>query len=104
MVYGQLVPWTSDASWIPSVTILIVLYFAILALWNFYTGLFFIFLLSWVNNFIHKISVEPRSHPIDAVKECLSLYNCLQDGMSTFFYAFFTTSQSNLIFVGLHGN
>jgi len=97
-LFGLLEPWISDDSWTPTVTALFAIYFVILALWILYTGLFFTCLLSWVNKLILKASVEPRLHPFDVANQCLNVYNCLQNGMSTAFYAFFTFSQFVWIF------
>ena len=88
----------SEDCWTTTVTILLVLYFIILSFWNLYTCLVFTCLLSWVNNLTFKASAEPRFNPFAVADHCLSLYNSLQEGMSTAFYAFFTFSQSDLIF------
>ena len=95
--FGFFVPWMSEDCWTTTVTILLVLYFIILSFWNLYTCLVFTCLLSWVNNLTFKASAEPRFNPFAVADHCLSLYNSLQEGMSTAFYAFFTFSQSDLI-------
>ena len=96
--YGLLEPWMSDNSWTPTVTALFAIFFVILALWISFTGLFFVCLISWVEKLILTASVEPRFHPCTVAQHCLSSYNCLQQSMSTTFFAFFTYSQKDFIF------
>ena len=96
--YGLLEPWMSDDSWTPTVTALFAFFFVILALWISFTGLFYVCLISWVEKLILKATVEPRFHPCAIAQRCLSSYKCLQQGMSTTFFAFFSFSQTDFIF------
>ena len=96
--YGLLEPWMSDDSWTPTVTALFAFFFVILASWISLVGLFFVSLISWVEKLILKATVEPRFHPCSVAQDCLSSYNCLQQAMSTTFFAFFAYSQTDFIF------
>ena len=96
--YGVLEPWMLDDSWTSTVTALFAVFFVILALWISFTGLFYVCLISWVEKLTLKAAVEPRFRPCAVAQHCLSLFNCLQQGMSTSFFAFFTFSQTDLLF------
>ena len=96
--YGLLEPWMSDDSWTLTVTTLYVIFYVILGFWISLVGLFFVCLISWVQKLILLASVEPRFHPCTVAQDCLSSYNCLQQGMSTTFFAFFAFSQTDFIF------
>ena len=80
-------------------TALFAVFFVILAFWISFTGLSFVCLISWVDKLVLKATVEPRFHPCAIAQRCLSSYNCLQQGMSTTFFAFFSFSQSQISYL-----
>ena len=76
--YGLLEPYTQEESWTSTVTAIFVIFDAIVACWIFYTGLFFVCLLSWVNKLILKATEEPLFNPLAKAQQCLSMYNSFE--------------------------
>ena len=97
-MYGILEPWMLDDSWTPTVTAIFAVFFVILAFWISFTCLVVVCLISWVEKLILKATVEPRFRPCAVAQHCLSLFNCLQQGMSSTFFSFFVFTQTDFIF------
>ena len=91
--YALLEPYTREESWTPTVIAIFVSFDAIIAFWMFYTGLFFVCLLSWVNKLILKATEEPLFNPLAEAQQCLSMFNSFEIGMSASVFGFFTFSQ-----------